>query len=83
MVRLACRYFANEPLTTPPARLPKPVSREEEPLQDAPLPSIKILRPAGYPGDEAAASAKPVRSPQPMTASPSGAPPPAKRMHRS
>ncbi|GAX76672.1 hypothetical protein CEUSTIGMA_g4118.t1 [Chlamydomonas eustigma] len=75
---LAHRFFSTFPLPTPPSKLPKPVSREAEPLQNAPLPSIQISRPAGYQQKEESAislgklSTTSTRSPQPAAAASPG-----------
>ncbi|KAG1676977.1 hypothetical protein FOA52_014854 [Chlamydomonas sp. UWO 241] len=74
---LAHRYFASDPQPTPHGRLPKPVPREDAPLQASALPGIHITQPSNTPVDRliagAPAAAVGARSPQP-TASPSGRP---------
>lgn len=45
---LAHPFFTNSPLPTPHAKLSRPISREEAPLQQAKGHAIKIERPEGY-----------------------------------
>lgn len=57
---LAHPYFSNSPLPTPPPRLPRPIKREDNPLQNGPEPRLDLKGARDRPG-VAAEDARPTK----------------------